>query len=42
METDCIYASLGGIRTYLHLLDCRDTIYMHLILIVLTAILEDG
>ena len=42
METDRIYASLGGIRTYLHLLDSRDTVDMHLVLIVLACILEDG
>ena len=42
METDRIYACSGGIRTYLHLLDSRPNVYVHLILIVVAVILEDG
>ena len=42
MKTDRIYAFSGGIRTYLHLLGCRDNVYLLLILLVLAAIIEDG
>ena len=42
METDHIYASSGGIRTYLDLLECRDNVQLHLILLVLAAIIEYG
>ena len=42
MEIDRIYACSGEIRTYLHLLDSRHNVYVHLVLIVLADILEDG
>ena len=42
VETDRIYAFSGGIRTYLDLLECRDNVQLHLILLVLAAIIEYG
>ena len=42
MEADRIYAWSGGIRTYLHLLESRANVYMHLILTVVADIFEDG
>ena len=42
MEADLIYAWSGGIKTYLYLLDSRPNVNMHLNLIVVADILEDG
>jgi len=42
MGSQPIYTSSGGIRTYLHLLEFRNVVKMHLVLIVLAAVLEDG
>jgi len=42
MEADLIYAWSGGIRTYLYLLESKPNVYMHLNLIVVADILEDG
>ena len=42
METDLIYVWSGGIRTYLYLLESKPNVYMHLNLIVVADILEDG
>jgi len=42
METNHIYASSGGIRTYLHLLDSIDIMYMPMIFILLADMLENG
>ena len=35
METNLIYTSAGGIRTYPHLLDSRNTMYMQLMVTLL-------
>ena len=35
LETDLIYASAGGIRTYPHLLDIRNTAKMQLMVTIL-------
>ena len=44
METDLIYASAGGIRTYPHLLDSRHAVQMRLMVTLLRYVymLEDG
>jgi len=42
METDLIYVWSGGIRTYLYLPESMPNFYMHLNLIVVADILEDG
>ena len=42
METDLIYVWSGGIRTYLYLLESKPNFYIHLNLIVVADILEDG
>ena len=42
METDLIYVWSGGIRTYLYPLESKPNFYMHLNLIVVVDILEDG
>jgi hypothetical protein len=45
METNPIYASAGGIRTYPHLLDGRNVLYMHYLFILHYTrlyMLEDG
>jgi hypothetical protein len=44
METNLIYASAGGIRTYPYLLDYRHAVQMQLLVILLRYVymLEDG
>jgi hypothetical protein len=45
MKTNPIYATAGGIRTYPHLLECRNVVYMHYMFILnntLLYMLEDG
>jgi len=44
METNLVYASAGGIRTYPHLLDSRHVVQMQLMVILLRYVymLEDG
>jgi len=44
METNLIYASTGGIRTYPHLLDSRHAMQMRLMVTLLRYVymLEDG
>ena len=42
METDLIYASAGGIRTYPHLLDSRNTALMQLMVTILYAVNVKG
>jgi hypothetical protein len=38
METSTIYAFTGGIRTYPHLLDGRNVVYMELMVLLLDDI----
>jgi hypothetical protein len=45
METNSIYATAGGIRTYRHLLEGRNVVYMHYMSILNYTqlyMLEDG
>jgi hypothetical protein len=45
METNPIYATTGGIRTYPHLLEGRNVVYMHYMFILNYTrlnMLEDG
>jgi hypothetical protein len=45
METNLIYTTVGGIRTYPHLLEGRNVVYMHYMFILHYTqlyMLEDG
>jgi hypothetical protein len=45
METNPVYAAKGGIRTYPHLLEGRNVVYMHYMFILnytCLYMLEDG
>jgi hypothetical protein len=45
METNLVYAAKGGIRTYPHLLEGRNVVYMHYMFILnytCLYMLEDG
>ena len=42
LETDLIYASAGGIRTYPHPLDSRHAIQMQLVVILLAHVYATG